>query len=67
MTGQSLYETYLSNRGWSPGTAPAWDSLEAHRRRAWDEAAESLDALGMTAGLAVRIYVWVLQAVSLAP
>jgi hypothetical protein len=65
MTGQSLYETYLADRGWSMATP--WGALEAYRKLAWDEAAEGLAALGVPAAQAVRIYVWLLRAVSLAP
>ena len=67
MTGRTLYETYLRERGWSPATAPRWVDLEPHRQRAWDDAAAVVGTWNLGPGAAVHVYVALLNAVRLAP
>jgi len=67
MTGQRLYETYLAACGWSPSTAPAWKSLQLHRRNAWDAAAKAARDERVMATGAIKVYLAMLAAVSLAP
>ena len=67
MTGQQLYETYLKACGWSPATAPPWDSMQLHRQKAWERAAAAAREEQVLPTGAVKLFSAMLAAVSLAP
>jgi hypothetical protein len=67
-TGQSLYEVYLKECGWSLATAE-WTRLEPHRQRAWATAAQiaASTGSGLDARDAIAIHRALSEAISLAP
>jgi hypothetical protein len=65
--GQIFYETYLVASGWAAVGMNNWATLEAHRQRAWELAAEVAREEQVMATGAIRVCRAMLEAVSLAP
>lgn len=67
MTGQKLYETYLSACGWQPRSVVTWADMQAHRQHAWERAAQAAGEEQVMPTGAIKLYAAMLEAVSLAP